>query len=437
MKSICFSKLKFIATIIAVLFTFSASTAIAGQINKSFGKRIDGETYIIDTSIACTHLFSGVFQQGDAQKIIDAKPSLLCLNSKGGSLIEALKLTKHMKTNPIATKIRADAHCESACALVFMAGMFRPHESDGPMKWRVLNPDGKLGFHAPSLRIKAGAYDEAGVSKAYQVAMLSISKIVHDLVNRGGEAGSALAFSLLGDMLKTPANTMMYVETVDQAGRWKIEVGPINAPSVPSTAQLANICGNGYSWGRDESSVQLYNELDGSTDEKNGWSSWQNPKVIGENEYSGTIIVNEMSGDGCEITINSSQDYPSINLKYFYGGPIEFTDLMYFEPNLKLTALTQPTSHILNIGIEYGKCIVRKNGNIIDQENCDEKGTMEDGVKSYLYTWPSGSKTQFEMSANIVRINGNDVYDFVETKTSKCGTNPNSGNSFCFEWVNY
>jgi hypothetical protein len=86
-------------------------------------------------------LISGEIKQGDAAAVSEKLASLpawphgaavLLLNSPGGSVAEALRLSSLIDSRPVHTVIPKGALCASACAsIVFIAGKFRTIEHGG------------------------------------------------------------------------------------------------------------------------------------------------------------------------------------------------------------------------------------------------------------------------------------------------------------------
>ena len=99
---------------------------------------------------------SGEVVQGDAQRISDALTAIqplahglpvILLNSPGGSVAEALKISDVFSHNKVHTVVPTGANCASACAsIVFIAGTNRTIEEGG-----------QLGQHSCSL---AGVKDQ-------------------------------------------------------------------------------------------------------------------------------------------------------------------------------------------------------------------------------------------------------------------------------------
>lgn len=308
-----------------------------------------------DPNLPCTHRLTGAITKGDAGKIAATVPTeivwtgdgkrqqnLICLDSPGGSFAEAVRIAELVKERLIGTRIEAGARCESACALVFMAGSFHAHES-GTYRWRILDPLGRLGFHAPSLTIEGGNYNADTVKKAYGVALETVSSTIFQLIQSSDhEDGHAMKVSLLGEMLRTPSESMFYIETVDQAGRWDIEIGPLPAKVIASKAAMVRACLNAQSWQRDS-----YSSFEGKPlDVSNYLNDYSFSRKTDENnQLQIQITTEEMSGDGCTFSIEPGSEigeYPS--LRHTYAGFQALQAIAFLDPTMPIAALVNPAA---------------------------------------------------------------------------------------------
>lgn len=236
------------------------------------------------SQMGCDVLVEGLIQEGDAIKLeqaliaqdkkiagqnyngplIGARPGShkrVCFDSPGGSFIEGLALGKVLLKARKGSAIGKNMVCESACALAFMGGSGVSGGIEGSDDHdRALHPDGRLGFHAPSINVPNQTYEKSIVEKAYRVAIKSIAAIVEtknelniDYVPGTDQRVSFkydIPDSLLLFMLSTPPDQMSYVETIKDASRWSIRIEPINMNSAPEPIEaFANACDNqSYYW---------------------------------------------------------------------------------------------------------------------------------------------------------------------------------------------
>lgn len=297
-----------------------------------------------DPALPCTHHLTGEIASGDGARVVTAlRASLdewrendtygqpvLCLDSAGGALAEALKIADVLRDEFVGTKLEAGARCESACAMIFMAGSFHAHES-GAYKWRILHPTARLGFHAPSLQVPGGNYDAATVTKSYGLALETIAVTLTNLVqNRDFEDGQHVKPSLLAAMLRTPPQEMMYVDTVDQAGRWGIRVGPVDTAGLrASERDFRRACANKMMWDADESGGKA--------------AYWEEMFVnYTADEWGETIevIFDNMTGDGCTYAVpKGTQAAGGAPFDEIDGGYVQLVD--FLDPRTPLSALAR------------------------------------------------------------------------------------------------
>ena len=134
----------------------------------------------------CHYRMTGTLENGDLDKFrsmaIDG--GLLCLDSPGGSFAEAVRFIDFMQNGTRqGTRLEAGTRCESACALIFMAGIHHAFEV-GEYPWREMHHTARLGFHSPALVVPQGQYDEGAVNAAYKIALQSVSGAIDKLVRK-------------------------------------------------------------------------------------------------------------------------------------------------------------------------------------------------------------------------------------------------------------
>ncbi len=414
------------------------------------------DVQVVDPMQACNVSLSGVIEKGDLEKLAgqitalreksDVRNSsrilVLCLDSQGGSFVEAVKIGKYLKQKIIGTKIEKGARCESACALIFMSGNFPAHEA-GAYHWRVMHPEARLGFHAPSLTLGEGTYDSKTVQKAYNLALQTISDTIFDVMTTTDfEGGLSLEVSLLGEMLKTPSSQMSYVDTIDKVGRWKITLVPVLPERAVSDLLFAQGCINAFSWERDETAIVSF------------YGNLKNIPIVHSNSDEGGIKVSvtlyEMAGEGCEFFAERGSRYLSqfrrvdITFKGVHGIAPEH----YLDPATRLASLSGQASprqkneqaDLPDFSGATGECTVIGGNTIIDRDPCLRVDEVKQGrnntrilVSSFI--WPSGAKTVLVYKANRLSINGQPTRNVTNTIAGRgaiCSPNPASGNIFCY-----
>jgi len=235
------------ATITVMLCLFSLCLPAIGalEVKAATIERYD------DPVMGCNILVSGKIEVGDAARLkqmIDSNYDALsltsfgqrvCFNSPGGNMLEGLAMaTVIARTDRgLGTAVGMQHICESACALAFMAGWYTPDHRLILID-RVIHPTAKLGFHAPNLEIPIGSYSEREVQRSFQIAL----GILAELSSRRVEEGYIFAESLITSLLVTPFSEMRYIETIEDASRWQIAVGPVGMFTESVPLAVANIC---------------------------------------------------------------------------------------------------------------------------------------------------------------------------------------------------
>lgn len=210
----------------------------------------------------CSFLLQGEIKAGDSQELLKktenyyeelqrngtfferrTSPIYVCLNSPGGSFLEGVNLAKIISDFGLATRIPSNSVCLSACSIAFMAGSFGHPE--GEVRWtnRSMHPSAKLGFHAPSLNIPQGEYNERSVEKAYGVALQSVAAVADLRANSIQE----FAESIFIKFLRTPASTFTYIDTVGSATRLGVRISPVPVFSGQLGVAATNLCENAVS----------------------------------------------------------------------------------------------------------------------------------------------------------------------------------------------
>jgi len=212
-----------------------------------------------DEAMGCTLTLQGVIEAGDAEKLKEVihntagfpvdyerfmgmenvpKPGILCLESVGGSLDEALKIATFMSSDEmyVPTAIARNKNCHSACSIIFMAGSIGTRA--GRVPDRTMDATSSLGFHSPSLEISAGNYSETAVSKAFSLSKKSIARLF--------ELTELIQFpnSLMKVWLDTPSNELFVVKTIGEVAAWNISLVGFRLPPKLRKDHFYQFCEN-------------------------------------------------------------------------------------------------------------------------------------------------------------------------------------------------
>ncbi|MDA7429291.1 hypothetical protein PGB28_12540 [Primorskyibacter aestuariivivens] len=387
--------------------------------------------------------------RGDRFEYMNENGHRICLDSPGGSFSEGLRMAELIQ-GAMGTAVPRGARCESACAVVFMAGSQSTESDAGVVANRKLHAGARLGFHAPSLEVAEGAYSEAQVNKAYKIAVFGLGQLMARM------SDMKLSQTLIAEMLKTPPEEMFYVDTVHKAGRWLIPVVGTVRPSEITPLAVSNACNSYYAWTGDRLATNGFG-FDPDPAQRWGWS----PQI---SNRSGRIEA-VMDGFGQEGSLNCKLyvdpaagandadglwgQYASIRMGED-GIGFEASAATFFDPRTPLAALVRPedanvtTRDVMahtptDRSTEQGTCYVFKGSQRLDFDPCGFERSIQ--VQSNLserdvstFTWPSGAKTVVERGGD-TKINGREAKTIWSDKPVKgdCWLNIGSGNTFCFE----
>ena len=223
-----------------------------------------GDIFKVD-SPDCILRLEGAIETGDFEKLkslselhfpkytadeLETGKQQLCLNSPGGLINESKLIAAYVYEFGIGTVVAENDYCYSACAIVFMMGMARASESEDVYINRKMHYTAKIGFHRPYLIIRdpisANARDiEISFDLAYKSVMelLIVANQPSPVLQR-----PMIPSDLLQEMLEHVGDDFFMIDTVDKAGRWKIDVYGFNEQRVLNREQAYFACQNSMNW---------------------------------------------------------------------------------------------------------------------------------------------------------------------------------------------
>ena len=319
-----FLKPLFLTIFVTLLTPFSALAAniyISPSIESSDRYVYNGQWFAGLDENGCQIIIHGVIENGDFEKIgalfnqgITYDPSggevgvsgpVLCMDSPGGSLREAIKIANLIKDRS-NTYVLPNARCDSACSIIFMAGSINGQAS------RSIYSSSKLGFHAPELKLEGSNYSAESVSKAYDLAIVTTAKIVELQV---------MPMHALEMLTSTPHSSMRYIETVDDLLKSDISLVKYfdstsgyhsrfsELPALSAEQLVANIC---------EHSHRMKNNS------FTNFAGYENFSVT-KSEIRGTVLIRGDHEDftiPCKVSISTGSDYCGSKI-CFYGGNVD------------------------------------------------------------------------------------------------------------------
>ncbi|MDX1245410.1 hypothetical protein GOL91_03580 [Sinorhizobium medicae] len=445
-----------LALVAFTLMCFCVGEAPAAAISKSDNDlcvlRLDGE--IVEGDLARLEALAATeFKGFDGES---TSKDTICLDSPGGNLLEGVQLAEQFYKRGIGTVIDKDAECYSICAIMFMMGM-----AQGPeVKFvnRRMHIAGKLGFHRPFLALDS---DELVSIQALPIAHdMAVDAIVKIMILANNPAPWSNATMIRPDlvqlMLKHVGANLYYIDTVEKAGRFNIELFGYEPAKGLNEQQAYYACENSFHW-----QVGLVgNETDYVAHSKA--VSYQ--KVVSSRQdKEGNIIYEVISADSgyssafCLISLSRSDQQEYIRgcgHNEVYGVSVgqgscsvdDFKDRAAYISNL---ATFKPSSPIANLGKSEAAepslgeriaatCVIISPSRTVEQEACS--GLLADnvsidgkGAELYEFTWPSGNKTIIASDGDKYTINGKPAYTYRHEKFDFCAMNAETGNQFCFK----
>lgn len=244
---------------------FAALLAVSLWVSEAAAAEIE----ILETDLdECTHRLTGEIKKGDLSKFhahFGHPPdydrtdfdnpyweNVLCLNSPGGALGEALKIAEYLLDNAttVATRVKAGDTCVSSCAVMFLAGKYFFEGESYTMTFdRAIEPGARLGFHAPSLLLSPDKnYPSAAISQSFNIA-IGASRQTYELSFRVDDSEDPVAFAspyTMARFLGTPPEDMYYIDTVGDVILSEIPVQNAEVSVRLDAAMVRTICDNAF-----------------------------------------------------------------------------------------------------------------------------------------------------------------------------------------------
>lgn len=318
---------------------------------------------------------------------------------------------------------------------------------------RKLHAAGRLGFHVPSLEVAEGRYSKAAVEKAYKVANEALSRLMLR------SSGMLLSQTLVAEMLATPAEEMMFVDSVYDAGRWLIPVAGAVYPRQITATAAANACNSYYNW--------VLERLDNAwvgTDANPVWRYGFDP-VFEKNE---DLLV-RIDGFGPEAAMTctlrvqlepNAKDTQSLwgDYAHVWIGEegFEASPVTFFDPLTPLSSLVRPQDEALAFRdvpdltpeelklVEETRCYLFEGREELRNELCRRetaRRVSESGLESAIDTffWASGSRTKLTVDRwdpTGMTVDGAIVGRLLTDRpvlSAECYRHVNAEATFCFD----
>ncbi|MEM7213981.1 MAG: hypothetical protein AAF423_00455 [Pseudomonadota bacterium] len=318
---------RIIGWVVLISFVFTMGAAAA---EFKIVKRIaepNGHGYLTEIAM------SGPVVDGDAERLnalveqIKANGNniyrslTLTLDSIGGKLEASLKLSEVVREWGLGTRIYAGKSCLSGCAIVFMAGSWWDSHNTLDIN-RAMSPQAVLGFDAPFEFMFDGNISPEDsiilIPEAERSGLISASKLIKLSRDR------ILPVSLVEELLQYEFGRFLYIDTIDRAARWKIELldaGPIKIAHgiVPMTERgpLSAHCNNHLHWNDDVS--------------------------FSRRQSTSSLDVNQLSFGGLDESCSYMPDNDTVNFEVISKHGSSFGSVLYWHTlaaDTKLDTLT-------------------------------------------------------------------------------------------------
>jgi hypothetical protein len=446
-RNLVISRWLIAVVIFAICSIFSAGNASAVEIQKSANE-------------SCIFQISGVIESGDFEEILLAAEmyfpklngestykNVVCLNSRGGSLVEGLKIAKHFLKVGIGTTIDRDQVCVSICAIIFMSGTIKGDEAGGSN--RSLHIDGILGFHRPSIESNtSSSFSTEEMSESFNLALdlaaeyVTLANNIVEFTNR-----NVIPSDLIQEIFSHKGNDFYYINTINQVGRWDIDLYGLEYPAKLVENHAYLVCENLSRWpvGLIKNLLPLEKNREHNPDavsviaRKNSTVTY---RIYGSNsgmvehlcivqfdENSILVCGHDQSTD-TRIGLGSCND-KNYSEKLYVGKKYSI-----FHPETKLRDLAvkiqKQQPEIKVPAATRARCYVIKSTTIIDEEPCT---IITENKKEFVtyFVWPSGGKTVVEGQENTVKINGVASVGRKKNGFGLCYFNSKTGNDFCYK----
>ncbi|WP_426130578.1 hypothetical protein [Pararhizobium sp. PWRC1-1] len=262
---------------------------------------------------------------------------------------------------------------------------------------------------------------------------------------------------LVQQMLKHIGSDLFYIDTVEKAGRFEIEIfGTLKAEGL-TQEQAYYACENSFHWqvglmGASADFRKLQRDLgpnNGGDSVVKLLSDGPGGKIYsvtsGDAGYSeaGCLIADRktyLSGCGYNGMYNVLLGQGQCELKDFEHRSQSVPWLATFKPDTTISSLGQvsPTTSQSESRASSATCTVLSPTELLDRQTCGvavNAGQTADGTNTdrYEFTWPSGNKTIITKTGDKLQINGKVARPVTDSVYTFCVLNTDTGNRFCFK----
>lgn len=381
------------------------------------------------------------------------------LDSPGGSFAAGVAIARLFDSHKVPTFVPAGAECLSACAVIFMSGTEQLLGGEAPeRRSREIEWPAQLGFHRPFIGDFTSAVSPAVIAEVPAEELQVIfaeeffqafdtgNALIQDMLAVDPEAWSTdLLLRMLTATGVGDEQAFVYLETVDDALSWGIDVLNVEPPPVDTRAARFDVafalC---FNYGRQsDSSVR---HLWPTVDDLGRHRTYNREE---ENRRPGTVFREEgrvidirwhlwEGHEGCTVTFDGSKlALEGAQKDRVFDFETSMQDrLMGYGPTVRLdqVAIRGSAGQSLDDG-SLGRCVVLNGLRVEDDEPCLEQiERASDRSLVRTFVWPSGGRTVVQEQPRGPLINGQIARKVrsVSEKMDFCLRNTTSRRTFCY-----
>lgn len=308
--------------------------------------------------------FKSIFGNEEIDNEFNAHATTLCLDSTGGVADEALEIARFIITQhseSISTVVQNDAVCQSACALIFLAG--REKSRLGPSVGRYLQPRGRLKLHPTFLRndsddsldryLKGESTRDQLLATFYARGLHDVQQIIAtydettwfaDYVGRPFASAS-----LFLEIFSQAPDEWLCMDTIDKLGRWDIRLVGYERTSIPKE-KYYNVCRNAYIWGHDEYAANnSHDNIPGRVNRTSPKKTIAGRNVGSDDGFDARYVVKvDFAVKAQKCVVEEKKWDPFSTMKVYFlsadddlvSGIFETNDAGYFAPDTPVAELS-------------------------------------------------------------------------------------------------
>jgi hypothetical protein len=310
---------------------------------------------------------------------------------------------------------------------------------------RKMHINAMLGFHRPSLRLQDDdAYGSRDIEASYDMAVTSVVDYIV-LANKTAPWSSQpmVHSDLVERIFATPGDDIFFIDTVEKAARWDIELLGVTIPTAIDEERAYYACENALQWkvalhetpldfvGLNLNAYSAYSNRQlteigqrfSVTSSKAGYASAgcmvdfteQRLRICGEDEYTGTTF----GAGSCSADATAGFEWVS--------------PLALWRPDTKLNQINDPWLPQL----KRGTCQIHTAAGVLtDNEICLVGVSFQyagnEVVVAKTFSWPSGSRTVVRSYGPNHLINDDVAESSYVQGQDACYVNQRTGNRLCF-----